>query len=68
MQSYDLSTAQGQQEFQRWIVELIRKEINSYVRQVLFDRNATYIDNNLTTTPLTDAERLARLEAAVFRR
>lgn len=68
MQQYDLSTAQGQQEFQRWITELIRKEINSYVRQVLFDRNSTYIDNNLTTTPLTAAERLARLEAAVFRR
>jgi hypothetical protein len=68
MQSYDFSTAQGQQEFQRWIVELIRKEINSYVQQVLFQRNTTYIDNNLTTTPLTDAERLTRLETAVFRR
>lgn len=68
MQQYDLSTAQGQQEFQRWVTELIRKEINSYVRQVLFDRNSTYIDNNLTTTPLTEADRLARLEQAVFRR
>ena len=64
MQSYDLTNAAGQQAFERWITELIRNEINSYVRQVLFDRNATYID----TSSMTDAQRIERLESAVFRR
>jgi hypothetical protein len=35
MPDFDLTTAQGKQEFQRWIVMLIRNEINSYARQVL---------------------------------
>ena len=29
MQDYDLSTSNGKQEFQRFIIELIRNEINS---------------------------------------
>ena len=64
MQSYDLTSAAGQQAFERWVTELIRNEINSYVRQVLFDRNAAYID----TSSLTDQQRIERLESAVFRR
>lgn len=64
MQDYDLTTANGKQDFERWIVALIRNEVNSIVRQVLYERNATYID----TGNLTDAERIDRLEQAVFRR
>lgn len=69
MPTYDLSTAAGQQEFQRWVTELIRNEVNSYVRQVLFDRNAQYIDNKGGATgTLSDTERIERLEQALFRR
>lgn len=64
MQDYDLTTANGKQDFERWIVALIRNEVNSIVRQVLYERDATYID----TGNLTDAERIDRLEQAVFRR
>lgn len=64
MINYDLTTSAGQQEFQRWVTELIRNEINSYIKQVLFDRNAQYID----TGSLTTTERIQRLEQAVFRR
>ena len=64
MPNYDLTTAAGQQEFQRWVTELIRNEINSYIKQVLFDRNAQYVD----TSGMTDAQRIDRLEQAVFRR
>ena len=32
---FDLTTPQGKQEFQRWVVMIIRNEINSYARQVL---------------------------------
>lgn len=35
MPNIDLSTPAGKQEFQSWLTMLIRKEINSYVRQVL---------------------------------
>lgn len=35
MPDFDLTTAQGKQEFQRWLIMLIRNEINSYTRQVL---------------------------------
>jgi hypothetical protein len=31
----DLETEAGRQAFQAWIVSLIRKEINSYTRQVI---------------------------------
>jgi hypothetical protein len=64
MNNYDLTTPSGQQEFQRWVTELIRNEVNSYVRQVLFERNAQYID----TGSLTDSQRIDRLEQATFRR
>lgn len=79
MQDYDLNTPAGKQAFQRWITEIIRNEVNSYVRQVLFDRNATNIttpttndENPITNTNYTAAEiqdfRLDRLEQATFRR
>jgi hypothetical protein len=79
MQDYDLNTPTGKQAFQRWITELIRNEINSYVQQVLYERNAT----NITTPTITDINpntnavytaneirdlRLERLEQATFRR
>jgi hypothetical protein len=79
MQDYDLTTPAGKQAFQRWMTELIRNEINSYVEQVLFQRNATNVtvpttsDTNPATGSLyTAAEirdfRLERLEQATFRR
>lgn len=76
MPNYDLTTASGQQEFQRWVTELIRNEVNSYIKQVLFDRNAQYIDGAIvdpsTGNPLSGAAlttaRVDRLEQAVFRR
>ena len=64
MQDYDLTSDQGRQEFERWIVALIRNEVNSYIQEVLFNRNTTYID----TGTLTDTERIIRLEQATFRR
>lgn len=63
MLSFDLESAQGQQEFQRWVTEIIRKEVNSYIRTVLFQRDSTYID----TGTLTTDQRVARLEQALFR-
>lgn len=64
MRNFDLESAAGQQAFERFIVELIRNEINSYAKQVLADRTSTmFIDAGT----LTDAERLARLEQAIFR-
>ncbi len=64
MRNFDFDSAAGQQAFERLIVELIRNEINSYAKQVLVDRTSTaFIDAGT----LTDAERLARLEQAVFR-
>ena len=35
MPDFDLTTAQGKQAFQQWVVMIIRNEINSYTRQVL---------------------------------
>lgn len=35
MPNFDLTTAQGKQDFQKWLVGIIRNEINSYTRQVL---------------------------------
>ena len=64
MLDYDLSSDQGKQEFERWVVALIRNEVNAYIQEVLFNRNTTYID----TGTLTDAERITRLEQATFRR
>jgi hypothetical protein len=64
MQDYDLNSDQGRQEFERWIVALIRNEVNAYIQEVLFNRNTTYID----AENLTDTERIIRLEQATFRR
>lgn len=67
MRDFDLTTSAGQQAFERYIVELIRNEINSYAKQVLFDRNSTsYLDPTSLTT-LTDQQRIERLEQAIFR-
>lgn len=66
MQDYDLTTSAGKQAFERWIIELIRNEVNSYVRQVLKDRTATsFIQSD--TTSMTDQQRIERLEQAIFR-
>lgn len=35
MPDFDLSSPQGKQEFQSWVTMIIRKEVNSYVRQVI---------------------------------
>lgn len=35
MPEFDLSTPQGKQAFQSWVTNLIRKEVNSYTRQVI---------------------------------
>ena len=62
MQDYDLSTSSGKQEFQRWVIELIRNEINSYTKQSN-NKNSNYLDPaNLTT-----AERLDQLESIVLK-
>lgn len=74
-----MTTPAGKQAFERFIVELIRNEINSYVRQVLFDRNAANITSPTTSdvNPVTNLVytageiqdfRLDRLENATFRR
>lgn len=64
MRNFDLESAAGQQAFERFIVELIRNEINSYAKQVLVDRTSTvFIDAGT----LTDSERLERLEQAIFK-
>lgn len=81
MFNYDLTTDKGQQDFQRWVTSVIRNEVNSIVRQVLFERNTTNITNPTTNdikpgssppTQYTEDEiqnlRLDRLEQATFRR
>lgn len=35
MPDFDLTTPQGKQAFQSWITNVIRNEVNSYVRQVI---------------------------------
>jgi hypothetical protein len=35
MPDFDLTTPQGKQAFQSWVTMIIRKEVNSYVRQVI---------------------------------
>jgi hypothetical protein len=35
MPNFDLTTPTGKQEFQAWLTNIIRKEVNSYVRQVI---------------------------------
>jgi len=66
MRNFDLTTAGGQQAFERYVVELIRNEVNSYVRQVLADRAATV--NIADASTISDADRISRLEQVVFRR
>ena len=39
-------------------------ELKSYIQEVLFNRNTTYIDDD----NLTDHQRIIRLEQATFRR
>jgi hypothetical protein len=65
MRTFDFDSAKGQQAFERFILELIRREINSYARQVLFDRSSSV--NIADASSLTDSERIARLEQTVFR-
>jgi hypothetical protein len=62
MQDYDLSTSSGKQEFQRFIIELIRNEINSYTKQAN-NKNSAYI----SPATLTDAQRLSQLESIVLK-
>ncbi len=35
MPDFDLTTAAGKQAFQSWLTNIIRNEVNSYVRQVI---------------------------------
>lgn len=35
MPNFDLTTEKGKQEFQSWLTMIIRKEVNSYTRQVI---------------------------------
>lgn len=65
LRNYDLDTPRGQQEFQRWVVEIIRNEVNSYVNQVLAERASSA--NIADGSSLTDSERIARLERTIFR-
>ena len=62
MQDYDLATSSGKQEFQRFIIELIRNEINSYTKQSN-NQPATFI----SPAGLTTAERLSQLESIVLK-
>lgn len=62
MQNYDLSTSNGKQEFQRFIIELIRNEINSYTKQSN-NKNSAYID----PATLSTAQRLSQLESIVLK-
>jgi len=62
MQDYDLSTSSGKQEFQRFIIELIRNEINSYVKQSN-NKNSNYIKPDT----LSDIERIRQLESIVLK-
>jgi hypothetical protein len=62
MQDYDFSNASGRQAFQRYIIELIRNEINSYTKQSN-NKNSAYID----PATLTTAQRLEQLESIVLK-
>ena len=62
MQDYDLSNSNDKQAFQRFIIELIRNEINSYTKQSN-NKNSAYID----PATLTTAQRLAQLESIVLK-
>ena len=62
MQDYDLSTSNGKQEFQRFIIELIRNEINSYAKQSN-NKNSNYIKPDT----LSDIDRIRQLESIVLK-
>ena len=62
MQDYDFSNASDRQAFQRYIIELIRNEINSYTKQSN-NKSSSFIN----PATLTDAQRLAQLESIVLK-
>ena len=62
MQDYDLSSPSGRQAFQRFIIELIRNEINSYAKQAN-NKNSNYIKPDT----LSDIERIKQLESIVLK-
>ena len=47
---FDLETERGRQEFQSWIINLIRNEINSYTRQVIAMSNTNEPNRKITIT------------------
>lgn len=61
MQNYDLTIESGRQEFQRWIIELIRNEINSYAKEAT-NRGPIKIDTTLTTN-----QRVSNLESIIMK-
>lgn len=61
MQNYDLTSESGRQEFQRWIIELIRNEINSYAKEAT-NRGPIKIDTTLTTN-----QRVSNLESIIMK-
>jgi hypothetical protein len=67
MQDYDFSNPSDRQAFQRYIIELIRNEINSYTKQSN-NKNSAYIDPAVgQPTALSTAQRLAQLESIVLK-
>ena len=62
MRDYDLSSPSDRQAFQRFIIELIRNEINSYTKQSN-NKSSSFIN----PATLTDAQRLAQLESIVLK-
>jgi tRNA splicing ligase len=62
MQNYDLSSPSDRQEFQRFIIELIRNEINSYTKQSN-NKNSNYIKPDT----LSDIDRIRQLESIVLK-
>ena len=62
MQDYDFSNPSDKQAFQRFIIELIRKEINSYTKQSN-NQPASFIN----PAGLSTDERLRQLESIVLK-
>lgn len=62
MQDYDFTNPSDKQAFQRYIIELIRNEINSYTKQSNNKSSAF-----LNPSTLTTAERIAQLESIVLK-
>ena len=65
MQNYDLSSSSDRQEFQRFIIELIRNEINSYTKQSN-NPPARFIDP-VGPPAMSTADRLTQLESIVLK-